>query len=164
MTDGSIENSPAPDNKTEHKLTNSLPQSDIRSEDELIDVRFLFVEVLKKWWLILIFVSFGIWNGIQNMHSFSPTYMARMLVMPIEEGSGAAAKQVGASATVVGAIAGINFSGGQSSTKLDRLIHSTKTLELAKVLDRKYNLMHKLYGGSWDEKTQTWKRPVGERF
>jgi hypothetical protein len=164
MTDSSIEKSPVIENKSAHKPTKSAPLNDVRSDDDLIDIRFLFVEVLKKWWLIFIFMGFGIWNGIQNMHGFSPSYMARMLVMPIEESAGPTSNRVGASAAVVGAIAGINLSAGQSSTKLDRLIQSTKTLELAKVLDRKYNLMHKLYGGGWDEKTQSWKRPVGKEF
>jgi hypothetical protein len=164
MTDSSIENSPVTETKTEHKPIMSTPPNDDRHDDDMIDVGFLFVEVLKKWWLIFIFMGFGIWNGIQNMHGFSPSYMARMLVMPIEEGGGTSSNQIGGSAAVVGALAGINLSAGQSSTKLDRLIQSTKTLELAKVLDRKYNLMHKLYGGGWDEKTQSWKRPTGKEF
>jgi hypothetical protein len=129
----------------------------------VLDVRFLFIEILKKWWLIAIFAGYGGWNGVQNMHGFTPVYNARMVVMPLEGGS-AASSSVGNSASVMGAIAGISISSAKAATKLDRLVHATTTLTLARILDTKYGLMDSLYGGSWDKEKNTWRRPTGNEF
>ena len=137
-------------------------QEPIYMADGVIDVRFLFAEILRKWWIVLICSGFGIWSGVIDMHNFSPSYKAVMLVSPVEDNVLPAGG--GTSASVVGALTGINLSVDKRLTKLDRLVHKVSTIKLAKILDNKHGLMEKVFGGKWDGNKRIWERPKGTRF
>jgi hypothetical protein len=134
-------------------------------ENEVIDVKFLVVEILRRWWLVALFGGFGVWSGIMDMHAFAPSYQAIMLVSPVDDDVlSAPAGRGGASASVVGALTGINLSVGKHLTKLDRLVHKVSTIKLAKKLDQEHGLMGKIFGGKWDGHKRSWDRPQGMRF
>jgi hypothetical protein len=143
-------------------LSDTSSATNYLSED-VVDVRFLFIEIIKKWWFLFIFASFGAWAGIDDMHNFSPAYKAIMTVSAVEEGAVPSGGGRG-SAAVMGALAGLDLSGNRETTKLDRLVYLVSTIRLAKLLDQEHGLMMSIYGGAWDADKKIWKRPTGDKF
>jgi hypothetical protein len=129
--------------------------------EELLDMRFLFSEFRKKWWLILIFISIGTYIGARDLHNFSGSYIAKMVVSPI--GSDSSESRRG-NAGIAGVVAELSLGGTTKVSKFDRLAYSISTVDFAKVMDKKYQFMDKIYGSGMDKSTNTWVRPGGTRF
>ena len=133
----------------------------VNQNDNLLDMRFLFVEIKKKWWLILIFILFGGGLGVRDLHNFQGSYVAKMVVSPIvseidTSGNGGN--------SIVGALVGLNLGSSTEVSKFDRLVFMTSSQVFAKILDDKHQLMERFYGSQYDKETQTWMRPGGQRF
>jgi hypothetical protein len=132
------------------------------SQDEsLLDMRFLFVEIRKKWWLTLIFLLLGGGLGAQELHSFRGFYMAKMVVAPIDSGNSA---QENSGNSLVGALVGLDLGANADVSKFDQLVFSTSSQVFAKMLDDKYKLMDRFFGSAYDSETQSWMRPAGRMF
>jgi hypothetical protein len=129
--------------------------------NELLDLSFLFSEFWKKWWLVLIFILIGGYIGARDLHNFSGSYVAKMVVSPINTDSGGSSR---ANAGIVSVLAGLNLGGNEGVSKFDRLAYSISTIEFAQILDQKYQLMEKIFGSGLDKSTNIWIRPTGRRF
>jgi hypothetical protein len=130
------------------------------SQSDVLDLRVLFSEIARKWWLMLLFVAVGFYIGIKDMHNSGGSYSAKMIVAPV--GSDAPARATGG-AGLVNILAGMEIGGTKPITKFDRMVHTTKTQAFARMLDEKYQLMDRLYGAGFDKETNTWQRPKGFR-
>jgi hypothetical protein len=133
----------------------------LRQDDNLLDMRFLFVEIKRKWWLVLIFVLIGGWLGVQDLHNFSGSYVAKMVVSPINNNN--SAQNSGAN-SIVGTLVGLNLGASAEVSKFDRLVFTTSSQVFAKIMDDKHQLMSRLFGSAYDKETRTWMRPGGRRF
>ena len=130
-------------------------------QSEVLDLRVLFVEIGRKWWLIILFLAIGTFIGVRDMHGFGGAYIARMVVAPIGDNTASAPK---GSSGLVNVLAGLQIQGTKKITKFDQLVHSTKTLAFARILDEKYQLMDRHYGAGFDKETNTWRKPQGFEF
>jgi hypothetical protein len=130
-------------------------------DDSLLDMRFLFIEIRKKWWLILIFLLLGGGLGARDLHNFRGSYVAKMVVSPIDSGKSTQGKSGN---SIVGALVGLNLGASTEVSKFDQLVFSTSSLVFAKILDDKYKLMDRFFGSAYDSETQTWIRPGGRKF
>jgi hypothetical protein len=159
MKSTSFEESNTNDNSDKVQNVPNVEQVEIAHEG-VLDLRFLFSEIANKWWLVLLFVLFGVYVGVRDMHGFSRTYVASMTVAPI----GNKKSPAQGSAGIVGLLSGINIRGSEPVTKFQRLVFSTKTLAFAKHLEKKYQFIDKLYGANFDKTTNTWMKPHGFEF
>jgi hypothetical protein len=133
-----------------------------RSDDEgVLDLRFLFSEIYKKWWLVIGCVAISGYFGIQNAHNFQPSYKAKMVVAPIESNAVGSSSSSG---NLIGVVTGLNLRSSQKATKFDRLVYLTKTITFAKHMDNKFQLMDRIYGDGFDKATNSWIKPEGRRF
>jgi hypothetical protein len=130
------------------------------SDENVLDIRFLVVEVLKKWWLLLICVTIGIYLGIQDMHGFGSPYVAKMVVSPI----GAKKVQGSPGGDILGVLAGLNIGESEEITKFDRLVYLVSTISFARKMDEKHQMMMEVFGGGFDKETNTWIKPKGREF
>ena len=128
-------------------------------ERELIDFRQYFRALVRAWWLVLIFCSLGALKGLNDMHSFSPQHTARMVVLPIGSDGGNGNSPF---ASQIASALGLNAT--SSVDRFSLITQQLSSIQLARVLNKKYKLMHRIYGGNWNEKTKTWIRPTGAEF
>jgi len=116
--------------------------------DNVIDIRDIIREIVRRWWLILLFAGYGVWSGATDMHRFQPMSKAVMVVEPVGSSSG---RQGGAQlGGAVSVLTGISLGRSSQSSKFDRLVFVTKSLTLARELDKDHNLMNKIYGEGWE--------------
>ena len=139
------------------------------ADDEIVlDLRHLALALWRGKWVILAFALVGLALGVKRLHDYTPVYEARMVVSPslttdssaLGGGGGGGSGQLGALA----GLAGLSIGTQAQATTFDRLKEVFKSFELAQTLDRKYGLFMRIFGGSWDAQTQSWKRPEGWRF
>ncbi len=132
-------------------------------QPDLLDVRGLVLTLLKGSWFIILFGAIGVWLGVRHLSAYTPTYEAALIVSPTEPQSGGG----GAGArSEVGQRLGINIEPIQASaTTFDRLKLTFGSLVLAHQLNDKYDILHRIYGGEWNEATQqwSWSPPQGGR-
>jgi hypothetical protein len=128
--------------------------------DELLDLKFLFSEIVSKWWLVLVCLLVGGYVGLGNLHNYSGVYVARMTVAPIGVRSTAKSQGIG----LVSALAGLDIKGTAEVTKFDRLVFTTSTITFARILEEKYGLMKRFYGSNYDEATGSLNKPQGFEF
>ena len=132
----------------------------VERETDALDVRSLFLALLKGSWLIILFGAMGAWLGVGKLTSFTPTYEAALIVSPAESPW----SNTGGALSEVGQRLGINIEPvAASATTFDRLKLTFGSLVLAELLDAKHGMLKRMYGGGWDEATQQWKRPEGRR-
>jgi hypothetical protein len=138
------------------------PPSDVVA-DELFDVRFVFHALRRGLWVLVLAAMVGAWFGGQRLMGFSPVYIATMTVAPEQSqanGPNLALRSLGEGF-------GLNFGdagGGGPATTFDRLQVTIGSQEFVRHLEEKYDIIHTIYAGSWDEQTQSWIRPQGRRF
>ncbi|HJN23616.1 MAG TPA: hypothetical protein QF509_06910 [Rhodospirillales bacterium] len=134
--------------------------------DVVIDLRFMLVKLRRWWWLILLFTALGAGKGVKNLHSFSPSFEAKMVVAPSESSNQAVTVGGGGlrSIGLAGMLPGVTLSSTGGATRFERMVHAASTISLARRIDKKFNLMKVIYAGSWDAETQSWKRPSGRKF
>jgi hypothetical protein len=140
------------------QVTNASASS---ASDELLDLRFLFSEIRRKWWLVLIFVLIGAFIGGRDLHRFSGVYVAKMVVSPIAAETSAGGR---GNTGIVSVLAGFNLGETEKVSKFDRLAYMISTVRFAEALEEKYHLMEEIFGAGLDKTTNTWIKPSGLRF
>jgi hypothetical protein len=128
---------------------------------DVLDLRVLFSEIGKRWWIVVFFLSVGAYTGLNGMHNFTGVYTARMVVAPV--GSNSPVK-AGGGVGLVNMLAGLQIQGPKPITQFDQLVHIIKTQAFANVLDEKFGLMDRIYGAAFDKETNSWRRPMGTEF
>ncbi len=149
--------------KSEETLETSSPprtQPDAVSPSDVIDLRFLFGVWLRWSWIIIPLAAAGLYLGYIQLQAFSPKYTASMIVQP----SGSSNAIGGNVGSVISGL-GIEIpGGGESSSPFERLRIIIGAIPFAEKVQEKYGLLQEIYGSSWDEDTQTWRKPTSEDF
>ena len=131
--------------------------------EELIDLRVLLGSVWRGKWLLLLLAFLGALYGLRDMRNFVPQFEAAIIVAPSQGGG------IGQSGGQTSRLKGVARSfgldvGGQQATTFDRLELVISSLTLARLLQRKYGYLQKVYKGSWAPEEGKWIRPTGRRF
>lgn len=130
---------------------------------DIIDLRYLFIAWLKWIWVPVLTALVGAYFGYQNLISFTPQYVASMTVLPAG-GFGSGAATAGQMEAIANAI-GLGSMGRDDDTRMFvRMRQILGSVVLAERMQEKYGLMQIVFAGSWDETTQSWKRPEGPEF
>jgi len=131
-----------------------------RHDDVVIDLRDVAKALWRGSWLILILACVGAALGVKELHNHVPHYEAVMVVSPT---SGEMGMQMPSQMGVLSGL-GLSVSGRAQATLFDRLQQAFSSMELARRMQAKHDLLHVVYRGSWDEEAQSWIRPEGTRF
>ena len=140
----------------------AAPKAPTSPTDELLDLRFLVVALLRGSWLIGLLVAVAVILGVRELRSYVPQHVATMVVAPAVGDS-----QLAAQASRLSGLArslGVEGSAGLSTSTFDRLQLVVGSQTLAKILQDKYGYMQKFFAGSWNVQTNQWVRPAGRRF
>ncbi len=135
----------------------SKNRSSAIADDSVIDLRHIFRIWIRWSWVLIPVAALGAYIGYRDLQSYRPTYTASMIVQP---SGGGQADQLSAVASRLG----ISLGGGGSSSELDRLSVLLGSVALAERLQEKYQLMQRVFAGSWDPAKEEWVRPSGEEF
>ena len=135
-----------------------------RSDEFVIDLRHLLRALVRGSWVLVIAGLIGAASGIRDMHNFSPQHEAKMVIAPSGGGSSVPTSlgQLSALAGVAGLSAAVGVT--SQATPFERLKQALSSLELAGVLQEKFDLLHTVYAGSWDAEAGEWIRPSGQEF
>jgi len=99
---------------------------------------------------------FGLLYGVYTVHSVGPLYVAIMRVSPAANDTSAA----GASGLLAGLTGG---AGAVQVPKFTQFLFARDSIEVARELDRKYDLLCRVYRGDCDQVTHQWKDRTGVR-
>ena len=113
--------------------------------DDIIDLRFLFLFLLKWSWLVIPLAIGGVYLGYRDLQNFQPRYVARMIVAP--SGGGGRPDQIGQVSAVLSGL-GLNLDSGGGSSKFDRLSVVLSSISLAERLQTRYQLLQTVFSGS----------------
>ena len=133
------------------------PQADV------IDLSYLISILLKWFWVPVLTAASGLYFGYQDLRSFSPEYVATMIVLP-SGGPTAGAQSGGAVQSIVSELGLLRGSQATAMRPFDRLTFFLGSVALADRLQQEYGMLQMLYGDSWDAESREWIRPSGEDF
>lgn len=132
-------------------------------EDDVIDLRHLFVTWLIWLWLPILLAGIGAYFGYQDLKAYQPQSVASMIVLPTS--AGATQQSSGGRVESLAAQFGLQLGPAQSTVslfyRLQVLLGSTV---LAEQLQARYGMMQRIYASAWDSATESWRRPTGEAF
>jgi hypothetical protein len=131
------------------------------SDDSIFDLKTLFRGMWRWKWLVLLAAVAGTGVGVRNIEKFVPTYRASMIVAPgntrdsVSLSSGGAANLVslGQSLGMVGQISTTNIPFEQFKVLIS-------SMQLAKILQEKYQILQMIHLKSWDEANKRWIKPA----
>lgn len=113
-------------------------------------------------WLVALVVVLCIGAGVRFVVTFSPKYIARMIVSPLGEGLSDSGG-LGAIRTAGGPISAL-LGGQRESPNFENLTVLISTKTVARILQEKHGILQYFFPGSWDSETKSWIRPVGDFF
>jgi hypothetical protein len=132
--------------------------------DEVVDLRQV-VRVFIRWgWLVVLLAAIGAAKGVNDLHNFSPVSIARMVVSPVDAENGRGGGGGSGSTTLQAVFSGLKINESGKGSKFDEVMFLTKTQTFAKLMDEKYDLLHRIFRGSWDDASQAWRMPSGREF
>jgi hypothetical protein len=132
-------------------------------DSDAIDLTYLFWTWIKWIWVPILAGLGGAYFAYGNLQNFEPKAIATMIVQPA--GSGSASGGLPSGLGAAAAQLGIQIGGGQTSiSPFDRFQLVLGSLELANVMQEKYQLLQRIYTSSWDATNGSWVRPSGEAF
>jgi hypothetical protein len=128
----------------------------------LFDVRALVSGLWRGRWIILLCALIGFGLGARKLRNFSPKYEATTIVSPTSGGQ--AAPQISGVSKVARSLGVQLPSQGGGSRLFDRLKITISSVELARQLDSEQDMLRRIFAGSWDAETQSWRKPSGWKF
>lgn len=124
-----------------------------------ISISYLLGLVWSGRGIVVIATVIGLLSGIYAVYAAGPSYMATIRVSPA-----ASDTSLGSTSGASGLLAGLT--GGSGSAQVPKFIQFTYALgsvEVARTLDQKYDLLCKVYRGECDPLTHQWKPRNGVR-
>jgi len=118
-----------------------------------ISISYLIGLVWSGKWVIAACAALGFLYGAYTAHQQGAYYMATMHVSPAPDGGG-----LGDMGAAGGLLAGLT--GGSATAQVPRFIqflYALSSVEVARSLDNKYDLLCRIYKGECDLKTRQWK-------
>ncbi len=129
------------------------------SSGRLLDLRMLAIEAWRWKWILFIAIIIGGIIGIKNARDFVPTYKAKMVVIPVDVAGSNFSSRAGAGG-ILGVARSIGFSAGSASTRsVDLFRVMIGSTLLAEEIQKKYRLLQKVYGDSWNAEDESWIKP-----
>jgi LPS O-antigen subunit length determinant protein (WzzB/FepE family) len=127
------------------------------SQSNLFDLRIL-IRNLWHWKFAIIFVTaIGAIVGVKDAMNFSPKFTAQMVVEPILQ-SGSSMRQNSGGLMSAARSFGIVGATVSKATPFDHFKQTLRSRNLAEILQNKYELLQKVYSGSWDPVKKAWKK------
>jgi hypothetical protein len=114
-----------------------------------VDLRSIVWIIIRGKWVILACAVLAVLYAGHSMRGFVPLYTAQMVVMSLQSGQ---TLQLPASVNRFAAGVGIALP-NDTSSKFDQFRVLLTSVVLAKRLDKKYDFVHRMFGGAWDEVT-----------
>jgi len=144
----------------ELQLAQATSNGTTQGAAEVVDVSALLSVFWAGKWLILFAAAVGLFHGARLLTAYDPSYEAQMIVMPIQQQGGSGAGSVaGAGLQSLGISLGT-----RQASNFDRFQLVFESLEFAKLMNTKHELLSKIYPEFWDRASGTWRRPQGEHF
>ena len=119
--------------------------------------RELLIALTKGWKLIFLCVLVAVLWAINDLHSAPLIYQAQMQVTPAQS-NGADAARLSAAGGLA-SLAGFALPNAQGGSDFQIYLDTLQSRTMADQLAKDPALMHTLYGGEWDEATQSWHEP-----
>jgi len=110
--------------------------------------------------IVGIATAMGLAYGVYVVHASGPSYMAAMRISPAESDTGLGGGGSGAGGLLAG------LTGGSSAAQVPKYVQFTYALssvEVARALDQKYDMLCRIYHGDCDARTHQWERRTGLR-
>ncbi len=128
-------------------------------DDKLLDLRVLVKELWRWKWILVIAAIIGAIIGVRNVSSFVPTYVAKMIVQPVDSSGGDVPTRMGGGG-ILGVARSIGFAtGGASNASFDLFRVMIGSTLLAVKIQNKHGLMQRVYESSWDNEKKDWIKP-----
>jgi len=123
--------------------------------EEYINIAFLASAIWKRKFSFLGVMLIGIMIGLYNVHNFSPKFTASMIVESSSE------NKPGASLLAINALTGTNTLGTELHPELEEMKRILGTMDFARHLDQRHQMLQRIYRGAWDADSGEWKKPIG---
>lgn len=122
-----------------------------------IDLREVARTLARSWKIIVVFMGVGFVWALVALHSAPYVYSAQMVVTSVRssDDSSGSSRFSG-----LASLAGLSMPGGQSATQFRLYIEAIYARDVADELAKDPVLMKELFGGEWDESTQSWRKPT----
>lgn len=106
-------------------------------------------------WIVVACTALGLLYGMYTVYKSGPSYLATMRVSP-------ASSEASLGGDVAGGAGGLlaGLTGGSGATQVPKFVQFTYALssvEVARILDQKYDLLCRVYRGECDPATHQWK-------
>ena len=131
------------------------------ADDDVIDLRHLFISWLKWIWVPVLMGGIGLYYGYKDLQAFQPQAVASMIILPTVSDGPAVGGRVENLAAQLGLQLGPQPTSVSPFYRFQMLLGS---IILAQRMQDRYGLMQRVYQGSWDAQMGEWKRPSGEEF
>jgi len=129
------------------------------STADLIDLSSLLATIWIGKWLLLIAVALGLALGVRELRNFRPAYEAHLVVMQTQP------QQLGGGGGTSVGLQSLGISvGARQANNFDRFKLIFESIEFAKLMTEKHDLLKTVYGESWDTQLGAWMRPGGAKF
>lgn len=127
----------------------------------VFDLGMLFDGLWRWKWLVLLAAICGAAQGVYTIGNLVPKYHATMIVAPKSMQNSFSASS-GGTGNLVGVAQSLGLVGAVSTTNIsfDRYKVTIGSIQLAKVLQEKYQLLQKIHANNWDAVNKRWIRPV----
>jgi len=100
----------------------------------------------------------GLVFGVFSIWMTPPTYNVSIGLLPTDSANDI---DVGGGGSTLSALAGLIGMGGGPVPKFNRFVASLNSTSVAKIMDRKYDMICRTYLGACDLKTHQWKKQTG---
>mgnify|MGYP001246262855 CR=1 FL=1 len=135
------------------------------SENDLIDLRSIFTTWMKWSWILIPLILIGLYFGYRDLQRFASLYEAKITVKGNSDVSFQATINRSREAALLSAFTGVTERsvslGSENFSRLQLLIGSQM---LAERLDKKYDLLVKIFSTNWDAEKKSWIIPSGKDF
>jgi hypothetical protein len=113
--------------------------------------REVLTAILRRWWLVCLCALGGLAYGIDSLHSEAYRYPVQMEVTPAQRGT---TSNVGGG---LAALVNIALPSGDNGSDFQLYLDLLTSRNIADELAKDPKLMRTLFGGDWDEATQSWR-------
>jgi hypothetical protein len=118
-----------------------------------ISLSYLLGLVFSGYLIVIAATVLGLLLGIYAVYKDGPSYTATMRISPAPGDTG-----MGEIASAGGLLAGLTGGGGATQVpKFIQFTYALDSLEVARILDKKYDLLCRVYRGQCDPATHQWK-------
>ena len=129
-----------------------------------ISLTQVIATALRRWLLILATVVAAVLFTLNWLSGQSPVYSGIMLISPAPDMVGGGGGGGGGATGGGGAVSSLATALGlrpnsNAINNFDRYQLTMTSTALARVLDEKYDLLHRIYGSQWDAASKTWVKP-----